>query len=83
MLEALELLDRLGAEPAAALARARLRELGVRAPRRSRADGNAAGLTPRQLAVLALLREGRTKRRDRGASWSSPCAPSTTTWPPC
>ncbi len=59
LLEALGLLDRLGAEPAAALARRRLRELGVRAPRRSRAR-NAAGLTPRQLAVLALLREGRT-----------------------
>ena len=58
-LQALELLDRLGAEPVAALARARLRELGVRAPRRPRAR-NAAGLTPRQLAVLALLREGRT-----------------------
>ncbi len=58
-LEALGLLDRLGAEPAAVLARARLRGLGVRAPRRPRAR-NAAGLTPRQLAVLALLREGRT-----------------------
>jgi DNA-binding CsgD family transcriptional regulator/tetratricopeptide (TPR) repeat protein len=61
-LEALGLLDRLGAAPAAALARERLRALGARVPRGPRAGtrANPLGLTPRQLAVLELVREGRT-----------------------
>ncbi len=60
--EALETLDRLGAAPAAELARACLRDLGARVPRgpNTATRANPAGLTERQLAVLALLREGRT-----------------------
>jgi DNA-binding CsgD family transcriptional regulator/tetratricopeptide (TPR) repeat protein len=58
----LRTLDRLGAEPAAARARIRLRELGARVPPRPRPEtkANPAGLTARQLAVLELLREGLT-----------------------
>ena len=61
-LEAVRRLDELGAAPAATLARQRLRELGARVPRgpRSATRTNPAGLTERQLAVLALLREGLT-----------------------
>ena len=60
--EGLRTLDRLGAEPAAERARARLRELGARVPPRPRPEtkANPAGLTARQLAVLGLLREGLT-----------------------
>ncbi|WP_270006298.1 ATP-binding protein [Solirubrobacter deserti] len=60
--EGLEILDRLGATPAAELARAGLRERGARVPRGPNAAtrGNPAGLTERQLAVLALVREGLT-----------------------
>ena len=60
---ALDLAVRLGAEPLAARLRARLRACGVqRVPRGPRADtrANPAGLTARQLDVLALLREGLT-----------------------
>ena len=58
----LRTLDRLGAEPAAERARARLRELGARVPPRPRPEtkANPAGLTARQLAVLELLRDGLT-----------------------
>jgi DNA-binding CsgD family transcriptional regulator len=59
--EALRILDRLGAVRAAADVRARLRERGIsgvpRGPRRT-TSANAAGLTARQLDVLALLADG-------------------------
>lgn len=60
--DGLEILDRLGATPAAELARTGLRERGARVPRGPNAAtrGNPAGLTKRQLAVLDLLREGLT-----------------------
>jgi DNA-binding CsgD family transcriptional regulator/tetratricopeptide (TPR) repeat protein len=60
--EALATLDALGAAPAAAIVRERLRAMGARVPRGPRAAtrANPAGLTQRQLAVLALLREGMT-----------------------
>jgi DNA-binding CsgD family transcriptional regulator len=62
-LDALSALDELGAEPAAALARRRLRELGVRRiPRgpQPTTKENPAGLTSRQVDVLALLAGGLT-----------------------
>ena len=59
--QALGDLSRLGANPAAKIAAARLRERGVRGvprgPRRQTRE-NPAGLTPRELEVLALLAEG-------------------------
>jgi ATP/maltotriose-dependent transcriptional regulator MalT len=60
--EALRMLEDLRAEPAAARVRERLRAMGARVPRGPRAvtRANPAGLTPRQLAVLGLLREGMT-----------------------
>ena len=60
--EALRILEDLRAEPAAARVRERLRAMGASVPRGPRAvtRANPAGLTPRQLAVLALLREGMT-----------------------
>jgi DNA-binding CsgD family transcriptional regulator/tetratricopeptide (TPR) repeat protein len=63
MREALVVFDDLGAEPAARLARRRLREAGVhQLPRRPRASTrqHPAGLTERQAEVLALLAEGLT-----------------------
>ncbi|HKF77110.1 MAG TPA: helix-turn-helix transcriptional regulator [Candidatus Dormibacteraeota bacterium] len=58
---AIELLDRLGAAPAAAYARRRLRELGVssvpRGPRPS-TMANPAGLTGRELQVLEVVATG-------------------------
>ena len=56
------MLEDLRAEPAAARVRERLRAMGARVPRGPRAvtRANPAGLTPRQLAVLGLLREGMT-----------------------
>ena len=60
-LEGLRILDRLGAAPAAARARERLGALGARVPRPRRATrANPAGLTDRQLAVLALVCDGLT-----------------------
>jgi ATP/maltotriose-dependent transcriptional regulator MalT len=59
--EALAGFDRLGARPAAAMAAARLRALGVRAiPRGPRAStrANPAGLTARELEVLRLVAAG-------------------------
>jgi DNA-binding CsgD family transcriptional regulator len=59
--EALHLLTTLGATPAAALVRRRLRELGVtRIPRRPdrTTRANPAGLTTRQLEVLRLVASG-------------------------
>jgi ATP/maltotriose-dependent transcriptional regulator MalT len=58
---ALEELQRLGARPAAAIVARRLRELGARGvPRgpRKATRSNRAGLTPRELEVLALVSEG-------------------------
>ncbi len=63
MLEALAVLDGLGARPAAALVRRRLREAGVSAVPRgpvAATRGNPAGLTDRQVEILRLLAEGRT-----------------------
>lgn len=62
-LEALAVLDRLGAAPAARIARRRLRDLGVtRVPRgpTPTTRANPAGLTERQLDVLDLIAEGLT-----------------------
>ena len=60
--EALRILEDLRAEPAAARVRERLRAMGAPVPRGPRAvtRANPAGLTPRQLAVLALLSQGMT-----------------------
>nr|WP_275402397.1 LuxR family transcriptional regulator [Streptomyces sp. SID13031] len=63
MLESLQTLLHLGAAPAAALVRCRLKELGVaRIPRGIQASSrnNPAGLTDRQLDVLIHLTEGLT-----------------------
>lgn len=63
LLEALQILDRLGAAPAARLVRNRLRKLGVSSvPRGPRPEtrANPLGLTPRQLDVLELLACGLT-----------------------
>ncbi|WP_426564345.1 ATP-binding protein [Angustibacter sp. McL0619] len=60
-LEALEILDELGARPAWSLVRERLRGLGVtRLPRRAQSSTrtNPAGLTERQVETLLLLGEG-------------------------
>ena len=60
-LEALAILDGLGAAPAVALVRRRLRGLGVtRLPRRPQPGTltNPAGLTDRQLEILRLVAEG-------------------------
>jgi DNA-binding CsgD family transcriptional regulator/tetratricopeptide (TPR) repeat protein len=61
VLEAVTIFDSLGARPAAGMARARLRELGVdRIPRGPSAEtrANPAGLTARQLEVLELMESG-------------------------
>jgi DNA-binding CsgD family transcriptional regulator len=60
-LEGLRVLDELGAA-AAALARRRLRELGVRPPpqRRPGRRRNPAGLTDREVDVLDLVAQGAT-----------------------
>ena len=61
LLAAVAVLDELGARAVAALVRAQLRERGVSggAPRAVGGDaGNPAGLTARQLDVLALLVDG-------------------------
>jgi DNA-binding CsgD family transcriptional regulator/tetratricopeptide (TPR) repeat protein len=60
-LEALTMLDGLGAGPAVAIVRRRLRELGVtRLPRRPQPGtlANPAGLTGRQLEILRLVAAG-------------------------
>jgi DNA-binding CsgD family transcriptional regulator len=61
--QGLTILDRLGATAAATMIRRRLRAAGVRnVPRGPRAAtrANLAGLTDRQLEIVALLREGCT-----------------------
>jgi DNA-binding CsgD family transcriptional regulator len=62
IVDGIRVLDGLGAGPAAALARERLRVMGERVPRGPRIGGrpNPAGLTERQLAVLELVSEGMT-----------------------
>jgi DNA-binding NarL/FixJ family response regulator len=63
VLEALVILDRLQAGPLAAMARLRLRKLGVRrVPRGPRATtrNNPGGLTQREVQVLRLLVSGYT-----------------------
>jgi DNA-binding CsgD family transcriptional regulator len=59
--EALALFERLGAAPAAEIARQRLRQAGIRGlprgPMRA-TQANPYGLTPRQLEILLLLAEG-------------------------
>ena len=60
-LAAVAVLDELGARAVAALVRARLRERGVAAVPRGPSEvtrANPAGLTARQLDVLALLVDG-------------------------
>ncbi|MHC1558775.1 ATP-binding protein [Actinomycetospora sp. C-140] len=62
-LDGLALLDGLGAAPAAALARRRLRELGLRSVPRGPVPAtrtNPAGLTERQLVILGRIVAGRT-----------------------
>ena len=63
LLEALALLDDLGAVPAASKVRRRLRRMGIqgvpRGPRRQ-TRSHPAGLTPRQVEVLELVVEGLT-----------------------
>jgi DNA-binding CsgD family transcriptional regulator/tetratricopeptide (TPR) repeat protein len=59
--QALEIFERLGARPAAARVRQRLRQAGVRRlPRgpRPATQANPRGLTARQLEILRLLAEG-------------------------
>ena len=61
--ESLVILEQLGAGPLAAIVRQRLRELGARGiPRGPRASTreNPAGLTSREVQVLALLVQGHT-----------------------
>jgi DNA-binding CsgD family transcriptional regulator len=55
--EALRLFEQMGARPAADRTARRLRDLGIRVPRRSTLT-HPDGLTARQADVLALLREG-------------------------
>ena len=60
-LKALRVLDGLGAEPAVAIVRSRLRDMGVaRLPRRPQQGTltNPAGLTDRQLEILRLVATG-------------------------
>lgn len=72
---ALEILDALEATPAARLVRQKLRRLGVSSvPRGARQTTRAhpAGLTPRQVDVLALLVEGHTNAEIAAALFISP-----------
>ena len=60
LVEAIDIARRLGAEPLTARVARRMRELGLAVPRGPRAAtrANPAGLTARQLEVLALLADG-------------------------
>jgi DNA-binding NarL/FixJ family response regulator len=60
--EAVEIARRLGAEPLIKRVADRMRELDLRVPSgpRQRTRENPAGLTARQLEVLALITEGLT-----------------------
>jgi DNA-binding CsgD family transcriptional regulator/energy-coupling factor transporter ATP-binding protein EcfA2 len=74
-IEALDLLDRIGADAVAAKLRWELRARGVAdVPGRRRAStrANPAGLTARQLDVLALLQQGLTNAELAGRLFISP-----------
>jgi DNA-binding CsgD family transcriptional regulator len=74
-LEALHLLDRIGADAVAGKLRSELRARGVAdVPGRRRASTrvNPAGLTARQLEVLALLQQGLTNAELAGRLFISP-----------
>jgi DNA-binding CsgD family transcriptional regulator/tetratricopeptide (TPR) repeat protein len=60
--QAFDVLDRLGARPAAVLAAEQLRALGERVPRglRPSTRGNPAGLTSREVEVMRLVADGLT-----------------------
>ena len=62
LVEALDIARRLGADPLTRRVAGRMRELGLRVPPgpREATRANPAGLTARQLEVLALLSEGLT-----------------------
>jgi predicted ATPase/DNA-binding CsgD family transcriptional regulator len=62
LVESIEIARTLGAEPLTRRVAARMRELGLRVPAgpRRATRANAAGLTARQLEVLALVAEGLT-----------------------
>ncbi len=62
LVEAIEIARALGAEPLTRRLAGRMRDLGIRVPQgpRSATRANPAGLTARQLEVLALLGEGLT-----------------------
>jgi DNA-binding CsgD family transcriptional regulator len=62
LVEAIEIARKLGAEPLTRRVAGRMRELGIRIPQgpRDTTRANPAGLTARQLEVLALLVEGLT-----------------------
>jgi DNA-binding NarL/FixJ family response regulator len=62
LVEALEIARGLGAEPLTKRVADRMRELALRVPQgpRRRTRENPAGLTARQLEVLALITEGLT-----------------------
>ncbi len=74
-LKALALLEQLGAQPAAALVRRRLRTLGMpglpRGPRPSTRT-NGAGLTSRQQEVLRLMAEGYSNPEIASRLFTSP-----------
>lgn len=75
MRDALALFERLGAQPAMAIVRRRLRQRGVggipRGPRPS-TRANQAGLTTRQLEVLRLMAEGLSNAEIASRLFTSP-----------
>ena len=62
LVEAIDIARRLGAEPLTRRVAARMRELDIRVPKgpRKTTRANPAGLTARQLEVLALIADGLT-----------------------
>ena len=80
------LLDALGAQPAATLARRRLRQLGVTRMPRRRSDhqtSNTAGLDGAAGRDPAAGGDRDVQRRDRAAARRSRPEPSTITWQRC